>query len=378
VVRRVETYDAVSRNRIVTRYCYHHGFYDGLEREFRGFGRVDQLDTEDFETFQAAGGAPAENWGAESNVPPVLTKTWFHTGVFLEGGRISRHLAHEYFAAPDAPVMLADTILPRGLTAFEARQACRALKGSMLRQEVYALDGTALAATPYSAAESNFTIVPLQPKADNRYAVFFTHPREAVTLHFERQAADPRIGHDLTLEVDDYGNVLRSATIGYQRRAPAYDEQGVTLATLTENVVTNAVRAPDAYRTPLPAETRSYQLTAPALRGAEPLPFALIEALAAFPHWAPAEGRTRPGFGAWAAHTPPIRRLAASVTHRIRPCVRGMRCCLPSPRPAAFPPPSPPPTLRSALFEASRVLRSRPTPHLSPDGFVSSTSRRDP
>ncbi len=34
--------------------------------------------------------------------------------------------------------------------------------------------------------------------------------------------------------------------------------------------------------------------------------------------------------------------------------------------------------LRSALFEASQVLCSRPTPHLFPDGFVSSTSRRGP
>jgi RHS repeat-associated protein len=281
VVRRVEVYDAVSRNRIVTRYSYHHGFYDGLEREFRGFGRVDQLDTEDFATFQAAGGKPADNWGVESNVPPVLTKTWFHTGVFLEGGRLSRHLAHEYFTSPEATDRLADTILPRGLTPFEAREACRALKGSMLRQEVYALDGSDLAAVPYSAVESNLAVVPLQPKADNRYAVFFTHPREAITLHFERHAADPRIGHEVTLKVDDFGNVLQSATIGYQRRAPEYDEQGVTLATLTENVVTNAAWAPDVYRTPLPAETRTYQLTAPELRVAEPLPFALIEALSA-------------------------------------------------------------------------------------------------
>ena len=39
---------------------------------------------------------------------------------------------------------------------------------------------------------------------------------------------------------------------------------------------------------------------------------------AAFPHRAPAKGRTRLRFGALAAHAPPIRRLAASVTRRIR------------------------------------------------------------
>ncbi len=39
---------------------------------------------------------------------------------------------------------------------------------------------------------------------------------------------------------------------------------------------------------------------------------------AAFPHRAPAEGQTRSKFGAWAAHAPPIRKLAASVPCRIR------------------------------------------------------------
>ena len=34
--------------------------------------------------------------------------------------------------------------------------------------------------------------------------------------------------------------------------------------------------------------------------------------------------------------------------------------------------------LRSALFEASQVLCSRPTPHLSRGGFASSASRRGP
>jgi len=98
VVKRIETYDSISRNRFVTGYSYHHGYYDGFEREFRGFGRVDQLDTEDIGALTAGGNFPAgDNIDAASNVPPVLTKTWFHTGVYLEGGRISRHLAHEYY-----------------------------------------------------------------------------------------------------------------------------------------------------------------------------------------------------------------------------------------------------------------------------------------
>ncbi len=45
VVERVETYDRISKNRFVTRYAYHHGYFDGEEREFRGFGMVEQWDT---------------------------------------------------------------------------------------------------------------------------------------------------------------------------------------------------------------------------------------------------------------------------------------------------------------------------------------------
>jgi hypothetical protein len=48
IVERVETYDRISGNRFVTRYAYHHGYFDGIEREFRGFGMGEQWDTEEF------------------------------------------------------------------------------------------------------------------------------------------------------------------------------------------------------------------------------------------------------------------------------------------------------------------------------------------
>jgi RHS repeat-associated protein len=278
VVKRVETFDEVSRNRFVSRYTYHHGFYDGLEREFRGFGRVDQLDTEDIASLMAPGIFPTgDNMDAQSSVPPMLTRTWTHTGVFLDSGQISRHMAQEYFP-DDAP--LDDTIIPPRLTPFEAREACRALKGSKLRQEVYGLDGTAKAQIPYTVTENNFTIRTLQRLATNRHPVFFTHPREAITFHYERSPDDPRVGHMLTLSVDDYGNVLTSASIGYARRKPMLEEQKRVLATLSESQYTNAIRQPDAYRSPIPAQVSTYELTAPELQGARALPFDLVELLA--------------------------------------------------------------------------------------------------
>ena len=54
VVDHVETIDHISRNRFVTRYAYHHGYFDGVEREFRGFGMIEQLDTEEFAALSAS------------------------------------------------------------------------------------------------------------------------------------------------------------------------------------------------------------------------------------------------------------------------------------------------------------------------------------
>jgi RHS repeat-associated protein len=283
VVERVETYDRISRNRFVTRYAYHHGYFDGVEREFRGFGMVEQFDTEEFATLTADGTlSAAGNIDQASHVPPVLTKTWFHTGVYLGRDRISNFFAGllnasdrgEYYREPgltDAQarlLLLDDTVLPAGLSLEEEREACRALKGAMLRQEIYALDGTAKEQYPYSVIEQNFTIEAIQQRGDNLHGVFFTHPREAVTCHYERIPDDPRIAHALTLEVDKFGNVLKSANVCYSRRKPdmtlaAEDRarQAEIHVTYTENGVTNAIQSADDYRTPLPSESRTYELT---------------------------------------------------------------------------------------------------------------------
>jgi RHS repeat-associated protein len=284
VVERVETYDRISRNRFITRYAYHHGYFDGVEREFHGFGMVEQWDTEEFAALSNSNEFPmGDNIDAVSHVPPVHTKTWFHTGIYLRrdhvsdffAGQLSEQDQGEYYREPgltDAQaraLLLDDTILPEGLTVDEEREACRALKGSMLRQEVYALDGTENAMHPYTVTEQNFTIALLQRRHTNRHGVFFTHPREALNYHYERNPVDPRCLHALTLEVDRFGNILKEVAIAYGRRQPDpdlplpidQDQQTQIRITYTENRVTNAIETEDDYHTPLPGETCTYELT---------------------------------------------------------------------------------------------------------------------
>ena len=90
VLARTEVADHISRTKLVTTYTYHHGFYDGREREFRGFGRVDQLDTEELTEFARPGlhdDASHGNVHGAFHVPPVLTRTWFHTSVYFDSDR---------------------------------------------------------------------------------------------------------------------------------------------------------------------------------------------------------------------------------------------------------------------------------------------------
>ncbi len=275
VVERVETYDHVSGNRFVTRYAYHHGYFDGVEREFRGFGMVEQWDTEEFAALSESGAFPrGANVDQSSHVPPALTRTWFHTGIHLGREHVSNFLVGEYYRDTDVPgeeakqLLLEDTVLPESLTVDEEREACRALKGSMLRQEVYGLDGTDKERHPYTVIEQNFTIRRLQPRAGHRYAVFFTHPCESISYHYERDPADPRITHTLTLEADEFGNILKSAAVSYGRRhsdatleSRDQNRQSERLIIYTENDVTNAIEGDDEHRAPLACQTRTYELT---------------------------------------------------------------------------------------------------------------------
>jgi RHS repeat-associated protein len=319
VVTRVETYDRIGRSRFVTRASYHHGYFDPVEREFRGFARVDTLDTEEQGALTGAGAVPGgavpggDNLDAASHVPPVLTRSWYHTGVHLAGERVSRLLAAEYSGGPDS--QLPDTVLPAGLSAEETRQACRALKGSLLRREVYARDGTPAAGRPYTVTEQNYRLRRLQPPRAGRPAVFLPHPGEALELHHER-TAEPRVAHALTLGVDDFGTITLAAGVAYRRAAgdpslPAAERaaQERTSVTFTVRTPTNPVSTPDAYRVPAVAETRTYQLLAPdpagGARFAPEALRALIQAASDGAHDLPYHDLA----GAGAAGGAPFRRL---------------------------------------------------------------------
>jgi RHS repeat-associated protein len=258
-VERVTVKDRWRNTSFTTRYSYHHGRYDSVERQFCGFGRVEHVDVESFGPF-AQGDAASPYITRDKTLlqPPVKTITWIHAGAAPAADGLPAQFEREYFPSSLAALSatrasvsgFAEKTLggpeldAAELSAEEWREAQYVCKGTTLREEVYELDVDALDPLPglpardvpvrlYSAVSHGCKVVRLQPTGGNRFAVFQVLEREAFSYHYEldlrpvvqapnpaRAPAlepDPRVTHTLNLSFDKLGNVQQSVAIGYRR-----------------------------------------------------------------------------------------------------------------------------------------------------------------
>ena len=301
-VEKVTVTDKWRQTSFSTRYTYHHGYFDGFEREFWGFGRVEQVDVESYGVF-ANGNVASPYITADKTLyqPPIKTVTWYHTGAMFDRDRILSQFEQEYFPRwfenlqPDAINVLGgfqENALPepdlavQDLSAEEWREALRACKGMMLRQEVYELAVDALAEDKqrpvklFSAAYHNCHIQRLQAKGINKHAVFLVVESEAITYHYELDLTaatlrpDPRIAHTLNLKFDAYAHVLQAVALVYPRLGQFEDSrlpldkvelirqvQRETNLAYSETHFTNDLDAVDSYRLRVPCEVLTYELT---------------------------------------------------------------------------------------------------------------------
>lgn len=290
-VSKVTVVDKVAQTRFTNEYSYHHGYYDAKEREFRGFARVEQRDCEEYDQFVTATQAGGAVNATEKDLyqPVVITKTWYHTGAWLHRKQLFHQLQNEYYPralissgqidATDLITGLSDyyldelSVLPEGLESSAFSECYRALKGLPLRQEVYSEEGDATTQLfPYTVTQHDYEVRLLQPQAGQPYAVFFSHEKETLTFNFERNPLDPRIAHTFNVEIDDYGNVLQSASIVYGRtKADATlptdadrQQQTKPYIVYTQNLFTPAIDTTSVYRLPVSCETQTWELNAPA------------------------------------------------------------------------------------------------------------------
>lgn len=302
VVEKVTVTDKWNETTFSTTYSYHHGYFDGFEREFRGFGRVEQIDTESYGEFtQGNINSPFITDDQTLYQPPVKTVTWYHTGAMIDREEILTQYQHEYFphwledSNPDETNILGtfqEAKLPepefkqQNLDAEEFREAMRACKGMVLRQEVYELDvdeltrGNHQPVKLFSTAYHNCHIQRLQARSTNPHAVFLVTESEAITYQYELDlqtgtlTSDPRISHSFNLNTDKYGNVLQAVAVVYPRLGKYQDDtleaqtvqliqdvQKETHIAYSESHFTNDINTQDNYRLRVPCEALSYELT---------------------------------------------------------------------------------------------------------------------
>jgi len=287
------TEDKISGYKFVSEYKYHHGYYDHSEREFRGFGMVEQTDAETFEHWEKSGASNITD--APLHQEPVVSKSWYHTGAFLQKDKILNQFTEDYWysemqrqgfvashhevALPDARLVASpgiDTNLIKHFSAQEWQEALRACKGMVLRLETFAKDAVKFGSTPdaiqkeltpFSVATHNCVIELLQPKGKNKHAVIIVKESEAINYTYERNAEDPRISHSLNIELDEYGNVLESASVVYPRLIAdnslpieTQQEHDKTVIIYAQNQFTNDVISDEVYLLRLPSEVKTYEL----------------------------------------------------------------------------------------------------------------------
>ena len=218
VVTKVSHIDEISQSRYVSSYAYRHGYYDGEEREFRGFGRIDRQDGEYFDDVKI---------GETEYTAPSLTRSWYHTGGWVNGQDSSKLYIPEYYQGDKEAFTLPDNAIDwQGTTpdGESKRLAHVAFAGTLMHSELYGLDQDAQKQQhPYSVTENNYQLRLLQAKGDNKYPVWQLNSRESLNYAYERDPSDPQIHHQLNLEFDEYSNPTLTASIAYSRRIEAVD-----------------------------------------------------------------------------------------------------------------------------------------------------------
>lgn len=248
VVARVEVIDEISRNKLVTEYDYRHGYWDGAEREFRGFGRVEQKDTQSFEVYTDQGlheeKLPFQPVEERFYSPPTKTVTWFHQGPVGSGAGdwTVCDFSDEYWQGDNNQLggfSNVEDILQQLPTRRERRDALRTLRGSVLRTELYALDGKS--DTPYTVSESLYSVrkeghslVPLKGMSG---AIFLPLSLAQRTTQWER-GTDPMSKFSFSKDYDAYGQSRKQIAVACPRDWNNIDqqlsEQRPFLATYTE------------------------------------------------------------------------------------------------------------------------------------------------
>ena len=220
VVKKQQQLDEITGNCLTQRFTWCEGFYDRVEREFRGFGLLQQTDSES-----------ASNDEGEGFSEPMRVFTWFHTGQSMDRSR------DDYFNHDAHSVPLGDTLFSRYHEADDCEeeldssdadtryQICRALVGSVTRIETYADTGEDVPriTTPYTVEEMRYRVRQVREQGAYAAAVLLPLVVERISYQYDGFVDDPMCRNDVVLRYNTYGQPTHSITVSYARRLTETD-----------------------------------------------------------------------------------------------------------------------------------------------------------
>lgn len=220
LVKQQARFDEITGNRLSQKFNYRRGFYDGTEREFRGFGLLVQTDM---------GGDKASNL----HTVRTLTKTWFHVGNEVDPIIRDRDHSDEKAVQLKGTLQnLGESWTPRSdlhvpaNTRSKARQReiARALNGRVLRVEVYGPEKGDTSKLPYSVQQHRYRVNERKGMGTHSpYSILHPVLAESIHYQYERFPHDPRCTHTINLNWDAYGYLTHHLEIHYARRITADD-----------------------------------------------------------------------------------------------------------------------------------------------------------
>ncbi|KAL7904169.1 hypothetical protein GGI35DRAFT_490755 [Trichoderma velutinum] len=257
-VSKLRIEDELAQTEVFTSYTYHDGYYDGFDKEFRGFGLVDTKLEENYSL-----GSSKVHKG-----PPIYSRTWYLTG--------SMHVDDLARSLPQNSLHIKNTFESESVSSAQTRESYRVLKGQIKRREIF-VRGTN--SKPQQTTEYSYEAKTVQRVEEKMsvvgHGISRLVPREVITCCYEtgpESATDPRIQRDVVLEVNEYGDPLKVMKLSYGRdeeqaksdallNESARRQQAETIATMTENTYTNDVKELHSFRKPLICTTREFRLS---------------------------------------------------------------------------------------------------------------------
>lgn len=220
VVKQQFQLDEITGNCLSQSFSYREGYYDPLAREYRGFGYLEQTDSESLSGTEDT-----------SFTAPIRACSWYIIGQYMNRPRDG------YFASDREAVPLGATVITRYDAKLERDipftpkpdsalpyEIARGMSGTLMRTEIYNAEDPPLTAKPYTVEEYRYLVREVRPKGDYYPdAIILPLSLEKISYQYEQFIDDPLCRHELNLRWSAYGAPTHSLLVSYARRRTAAD-----------------------------------------------------------------------------------------------------------------------------------------------------------